>query len=296
MVDAEVLDILHRIDMFKNVYEIVRVVDPIKKEVVSIQNQNIISSNVRCFDFWGRNNACDNCISIKAYHENKSLVKLEHNINGSYLVMAIPYALKGRRIIIELLKDISDSYVLDSSDTHLKSDLYSVIDNLNNLLMKDALTEVYNRRYIIEKLPVDIINANLLNQQLSLLMFDIDYFKKINDNYGHQAGDVAIKGIAVCAASCLERKADWIARYGGEEFVVCLPGADKHKAFEIAERIRVKIQNEEFTYKDYTIKSSASFGISNLQPGHQVTMEQLIESADRNLYKAKQNGRNRIEM
>ena len=296
MVDAEVFDILHRIDIFKNVYEVIRIVDPIKKEVINFQNENFESSEIRCYNFWGKNNVCDNCISIKAYHENKTLVKLEYNINSSYLVMAIPYDLNNRRIIIELLKDISDSFVLDIFDNHLKSDLHSVIQNLNNLLMKDALTEVYNRRYIIEKLPVDIINANLSNQQLSLIMFDVDFLKEINDNYGHQAGDMAIKGSAICASACLDRKADWIARYGGEEFVVCLPGADKHKAFEIADRMRSKIQNEEFTYKDNSIKLTASFGISILQPGYQVTMEQLIEIADNNLYKAKQNGRNRVEM
>lgn len=233
---------------------------------------------------------------MKAYNENKTLVKLEYNTQSSYLVMAIPYTVSDRRIIVELLKDISDSFVLDSYDNHLQSDLHSVIENLNNLLMKDALTDVYNRRYIMEKLPVDIINANLSNQQLSLIMFDIDFLKKINDQYGHQAGDIAIKGVANCASACLDRKADWIARYGGEEFVVCLPGADKQKAFEIANKIRGKIQNEEFIYKDMTIKLTASFGISILDIGYQVTIEKLIEIADTNLYKAKQNGRNRVEM
>ena len=157
MVDAEVFDILHRIDIFKNVYEVIRIVDPIKKEVINFQNENFESSEIRCYNFWGKNNVCDNCISIKAYHENKTLVKLEYNINSSYLVMAIPYDLNNRRIIIELLKDISDSFVLDIFDNHLKSDLHSVIQNLNNLLMKDYNTHIFYQIFLSEYVPKTLI-------------------------------------------------------------------------------------------------------------------------------------------
>ena len=294
MLEKEMLDILDRIDMFKYAYDIVRIVDPIKREVVRFKNKNTDASVMKCFDFWAKNKVCDNCISMKAYHENKTLVKLDNNINSSYLLMAIPYDLDEKRIVFELFKDLSDSFVLESGDEYLNSDLHHVIEDLNHLLMKDVLTDVFNRRYILEKLPVDIINTNQSNQQLSVIMFDIDYLKEINDTYGHQAGDLVIKGCAMCASACLENTTDWVARYGGEEFLVCLPGSDRKKAYEIADRIRMTIENNEFTYKDTIIKLTASFGISVLKPSYSVTMEKLIEVADQNLYKAKQNGRNRV--
>ena len=296
MIDNDLIEILKSVDIYNRVYEVVRLVDPVKKEVVTYKNNVIESLPVRCFDFWGRDNICDNCISIRAFNENKTYLKMDYNDNKSYMVMAVPYELDDGRIVIEMLKDITDSIVLDERDSSLKSDILSIVDHLNTLILKDSLTEIYNRRYISEKLPVDIINASLLNQSLSVIMFDIDFLKRINDTYGHQAGDIAIKGSATCALGCLERKADWIARYGGEEFIVTLPGAGLDKALDIAEKMRSKIEKEDFKYKDELIKVTASFGICNMIPKQKMSMEELIEIADKKLYQAKNNGRNRVEI
>lgn len=295
MVENEAVELLENVEAYKKIYEIVRLVDPVRKEVIGYKNNVLESMQIRCFDFWEKDTACKNCISFRAYHENKTYLKVENSSNKSYLVMAIPYELSDRRVVIELLKDISESMFLESEDTVLKSNLLSVIDQLNSLILKDALTEIYNRRYIIEKLPVDIINASLLMQPISIIMFDLDFLKKINDTYGHQAGDIVIKGSANCALSCLERKTDWVARYGGEEFIVTLPGAELNKAIEIAEEIRKRIEKEDFQYNDEHIQVTASFGICNIIPEPKTTMEEVIEKADKNLYKAKKNGRNKIE-
>ena len=296
MIDNELVEILQNVDIYNRVYEVIRLVDPVKKEVISYKNNVIESMPVRCFDFWGKDNVCDNCISIRAFNENKTYVKMEYNNDKSYLVMAIPYELSDRRIVIELLKDITESIVLDTRDNSLKSDILSIVDHLNTLILKDPLTGIYNRRYISEKLPVDIVNASLLDQPLSIIMFDIDFLKRINDTYGHQAGDFVIKGSASCASHCLERKADWVARYGGEEFIVALPGADLEKTLEVAEKIRSKIEKEDFKYKDEIIRITASFGVCNMVPSQRHTMEEFIEIADKKLYQAKNNGRNRVEI
>lgn len=296
MIDNELVEILQNVDIYNRLYEVIRLVDPVKKEVISYKNDVIESMPVKCFDFWGKDNICENCISIRAFINNKTYVKMEYNNDKSYLVMAIPYELSDRRIVIELLKDITDSIVLDARDNSLKSDILSIVDHLNTLILKDPLTGIYNRRYISEKLPVDIVNASLLDQPLSIIMFDIDFLKRINDTYGHQAGDIAIKESASCASDCLERKADWVARYGGEEFIIALPGADLGKTLEVAEKIRSKIEKEDFKYKDEIFRVTASFGVCNMVPSQKHTMEELIEIADKKLYQAKNNGRNRVEI
>ncbi len=96
------------------------------------------------------------------------------------------------------------------------SEIYDMIDSMSNLALKDTLTGIYNRRYINEKLPVDLISASLSEQSLSIIMVDIYFFKKINDTYGHLTGDCTLKIFAETLSGCIRRESDWVSRYGGE--------------------------------------------------------------------------------
>jgi two-component system, cell cycle response regulator len=296
MSSDEINEVLKEIDIIKYVYDVIRIVDPVKKEVVSYKHNEMKSTLTRCYDFWAKDKICNNCISIRAFNENNVHVKIEYNAEDNYMVMAIPYVLKGRKIVIELLKDITDHFILDTGETtgSMKSDIYMLVENMNRLLLKDTLTEVYNRRYISEKLPVDMISSKLSNQEISIIMMDIDFLKNVNDDHGHVAGDLVIKGCASIIHKCLDRKNDWIARYGGEEFVVCLPGASINKAIAIAEKMRRMIEVTEFNYKEEVINITASFGILNIQPDQEIEIEEAIENVDKKLYSAKKNGRNRV--
>lgn len=122
-------------------------------------------------------------------------------------------------------------------------------------------------------------------------MFDLDHFKQINDTHGHQAGDFILKKIAFLVKDNM-RQGDILARYGGEEFIAILPETGRHKAMELADRLRTKIAAAKILYNDTTLKVTASFGVSELIPG--MDMGRLIEDADTMLYKAKRNGRNTV--
>ena len=295
MYDKEVQDIIDKLAVFDKMYEVMRFVDPVHKKVISYKNNKVSELSAQCFDFWGKNKICDNCISIRALNENKTFVKVEFTSDKVFMITAIPFEIEDRRIVSELLKDTTNSMILKNGEYENTSEIYAMIDGMNNLALKDPLTNIYNRRYINERLPVDLISTALSDQEITIIMADIDFFKKVNDTYGHLVGDEVLKIFASTISFCLKRETDWLARFGGEEFLICLPGAGIKKGVDIAEKIRREIESKEIVSGNNTIKITASFGVCSVRPTQDIKMESLIEVADKKLYLAKNNGRNRVE-
>lgn len=160
---------------------------------------------------------------------------------------------------------------------------------LEKASITDGLTGLYNHNRIFEVLDAEIIRAKRYGHMLSIMMLDIDFFKKVNDNFGHQTGDVVLKEVAREITKTI-RNIDVAGRYGGEEFLVVLPETNKESAIIGAERLRTNIENLSF---ENGMKISISGGI--VEYTNETTME-IIEKADKKLYKAKSNGRNRIEV
>ena len=165
---------------------------------------------------------------------------------------------------------------------------------LFNLASKDGLTGLVNRRYLNLMLDSELNSVVLdKSRKLTLVMCDIDNFKKLNDTYGHQAGDLILKKFAaIMKSKC--RQADIVARYGGEEFVMIFPGAVAKEALKIAEAIRQAISEETFTFKGESYSTSMSMGLAEYS--HERSKEELIEKADQALYRAKNEGKNRVCM
>lgn len=227
--------------------------------------------------------------------ELKDFIRNQVKVLSTSVDRAASGELANQRIVIELLKNTTDVMAFGNGNY---SEIYEMIDSMSNLALKDTLTGIYNRRYINEKLPVDLISASLSEQTLSVIMADIDFFKKVNDVYGHLAGDCVLKNFAETLSGCIRRESDWVSRYGGEEFLICLPGAEIEKAKEMAEHMRSAVENNVIRCGEHTVKITASFGISSIKPtpGEPcVSVEKLIECADKKLYTAKNNGRNRVE-
>ena len=277
--------------------DITRIVDPIQKTIVEYKNKCVVIEGIHCFDFWGKNKVCDNCISMRAYNENKTYVKIEYNKDKIYLITAVPHDLNDRRVVIEILKDITNSMLLSSCENAVAetTGIHALIDNMNKSAYSDPLTGIYNRRYIIEKLPIDLLNSTLLSNEMSIIMADIDHFKLVNDNYGHLAGDQALKTVAETLSGCIKRESDWIARYGGEEFLVCIPGANLDFALKTAECMRNAIEKTPIIYEDKMLSVTASFGICSIKTTENTSVDDLLKLADAKLYSAKKNGRNRVE-
>ncbi|MBT7260950.1 MAG: GGDEF domain-containing protein, partial [Desulfobacula sp.] len=164
---------------------------------------------------------------------------------------------------------------------------------LEKIAMTDKLTGIYNRHafdFVMSPILKDVRRKKFA---LSLILFDIDHFKKVNDEFGHLAGDAAIKKIVrICAETI--RESDVLCRWGGEEFLILLKECDLDDAYEISEKIRKTIQDTPIVYEGKTIFSTISLGVSQYHLPE--TEDRLIYRADKLLYQAKQNGRNRSEI
>ncbi len=157
----------------------------------------------------------------------------------------------------------------------------------------DALTGIHNRHWMNRAFPRALQRCSHNKQPFAVMVVDIDHFKKINDTYGHLVGDLALKTVAKCMAENL-RPHDLLARYGGEEFAVLLTEASLDAARRVAERLRTKIADSEIRTDGISFRVTLSIGITPTQQGDQ--LENLIREADEALYRAKKNGRNRVEV
>lgn len=165
--------------------------------------------------------------------------------------------------------------------------------NLGSAAHTDALTKIYNKRYLMEVLEVEFKRAKSLHTDFSILFFDLDHFKKVNDTYGHDAGDYVLKEFAALVRSNHIRPKDVFARYGGEEFILLLANTGIKDAMEIAERVRAAIETHVFLYEGKRLSVTTSMGIAELKTGIE-SAQTLLKHADQALYAAKNAGRNRI--
>ncbi|GAB4270725.1 MAG: hypothetical protein Kow0029_07750 [Candidatus Rifleibacteriota bacterium] len=158
----------------------------------------------------------------------------------------------------------------------------------------DGLTKLYVRRFFLTTLEKEVARSKRYQLDVAVLLIDIDHFKKFNDTYGHQAGDHVLKETAQRIVECV-RAVDTPGRYGGEEMSVLLPQTNIKEAFIVAERIKKAIEGSEYNYRDKVMKVTVSIGASALH-NRQISTEELIEEADKALYKAKENGRNQVRI
>ena len=295
--DMNAIEYLSSPELLDKISDVIRIIDPLQKKIIEYKNNSAIVEEMHCFDFWGKNKVCDNCISMRAYNDNNTFVKIEYKEDRTYMITAVSLSGDNKRVIIEIIKDITNSILFDSNQGADigQPGIHALIDNMNKLAFNDSLTGLYNRRYIMEKLPVDLLNSSLLGTELSIIMADIDYFKKVNDNFGHLAGDQALKTVANVLSGCIKRDSDWIARFGGEEFMICMPGANLEIARKTAERMRQSIEKASIQYDGKNIGVTVSFGIYSLRSAGHEKAEDLLKFADEKLYQAKLNGRNRVE-
>jgi len=179
-------------------------------------------------------------------------------------------------------------------ERHLESERAKMLYKLNTLAITDDLTQLYNSRHFNTQIKAEVDRATRYFHSLALLLFDIDFFKKYNDTYGHLAGDKVLATIGRLVRNCL-RTMDSAYRYGGEEFTVILPETTGTEAQHVAERIRSCIEDEPFSPvpgKEVTV--TVSLGITEYQSGE--SPEDLIRRSDEAMYQSKRKGRNRITL
>lgn len=164
---------------------------------------------------------------------------------------------------------------------------------LRELAITDSLTGTFNRRYFFELATQELAKARRYNESLSAIMLDLDYFKRVNDQYGHIVGDRVLQAAAQSIRENI-RAADVLGRYGGEEFAILLPNTPLPGAREIAERVCKVIAGREVRAGEALIRFTASLGVTHVGDATKINVEGLFDRADQALYAAKQSGRNRV--
>ncbi len=296
--NTEELDkLIQQVMSFDHMYQLIRVIDPINKTVVFERDKDELELNEKfenCYNIWNKNKICNNCISMRAYNENDVYIKIETTDDKIIMATAIPIKLEEETIVVELIKDVTKSMILDDSKLSKSSEIVKLLEMASLAAVTDDLTNIYNKRYIQEKLPVELVIAKLNKEPLSLLITDIDHFKLINDTYGHLAGDYILKEFCHILKTNLREEKDWIARFGGEEFMICLTQTDFQTALIVAERLRKSIEEAVFIYNGERIRLTASFGLCTNNSENDYDIENFVQCVDENLYKAKKAGRNMV--
>jgi two-component system cell cycle response regulator len=165
-------------------------------------------------------------------------------------------------------------------------------EEIYRLTTVDGLTQVHNRRFFLEQLEREVSRARRYRRDLSLILFDVDRFKSINDSHGHLAGDYVLTQLATVVRGKIRRE-DLFARYGGEEFTIVLPEIDAPNAIAFAEKVRRLVERAPFKFEDTKIPVTISIGVTTL--ADEIDASELIKRADDKLYEAKEAGRNCVK-
>jgi diguanylate cyclase (GGDEF)-like protein len=182
---------------------------------------------------------------------------------------------------------------LQSALSARERELSELNDQLKRISLTDGLTQIENRRSLNERLHEMWSHSVRLHEPISLVMCDIDKFKSVNDDYGHQAGDAVLKEFAQLLKN-EAREIDRVGRYGGEEFLLILPGTVLDAAVTFAERLREKVERHTFSYEGGTLCRTMSCGVASSPHPRVKDEEALLRAADNSLYVAKETGRNRV--
>jgi diguanylate cyclase (GGDEF)-like protein len=219
----------------------------------------------------------------------KSLSRLLQEANEELSGMNLSY----EKLLAEYKKEKMQAEKLTREVQETNERLNEANYKLQETSVRDYLTGLYNRRFLFDFLDKEVSRAQRYGGYFSILMLDIDYFKKINDTYGHHSGDLVLTAMGKKTLE-MKRSSDIVARYGGEEFVIVLPQTDLGGAVAFAERLRKAIESLEIPADDRTLNITASIGVATYDPETKLSANEIINAADKALYEAKNSGRNRV--
>lgn len=213
-------------------------------------------------------------------------------------MICVPLIIKKRVIGTVSLTTRIDGHLFTESELELAVLLSAHIslalenNRLYEISVSDGLTNLYNRRYLEQRLAKEISYARRFRKPLTVLMTDVDFFKKLNDTYGHQAGDEALRQVSETLTAGL-RDYDVVARYGGEEFAVVLLSTPRGRGASTAERLRQMVEDLDIRFRGHRIKVTISLGVASF-PEDSDDADVLVDLADKALYEAKRRGRNQV--
>ncbi|MBC3918185.1 diguanylate cyclase [Undibacterium sp. CY18W] len=229
---------------------------------------------------------------VKNLQANKISTRLELQLEPGHIYNEIDLVVDGFRTMqASIEKHIANQDALVSERTR---QLETAMQTLKQLSITDGLTDCYNRLLFNERMPAEIQRAVRYGRDVCVVFCDIDFFKNVNDQYGHAVGDKVLVTFAQSLKAELRAEVDWVVRYGGEEFMIILPETGLKAAIDVATRIREQVELLTIALSDgYCLRITASFGVAELRAGD--TVETLVHRADQWLYFSKAHGRNQVQ-
>ncbi|NMC26575.1 MAG: diguanylate cyclase [Syntrophomonadaceae bacterium] len=268
------------------IYDMIRVVDPFAKKVLSQPKTVGTMYPVQagdCFALWKNKRTCDNCVSMRALNQNRTVVKIAYDKTKVYLAIAVPIEVGNARLVVEFIKDVTRDGFVDLEGREI-GEIEKLIRQRDGSVIRDALARIYNQNYIYERLRVDIDISREQNRPLALFFLKLTDFERINDLHGRQAGDHIIKTFANIVKRCCRKDADWSARYSGLEFIYVSFDMDEKKAHRKCKYFCDRIANTEFSYGGRPIEVLFVSGFHIIK-GESITPDEFIQAAGSNIHK-----------
>ncbi len=267
---------IYEFNFIENLYECIRLVNPMKKEVFKIikgPNEFMNAKDI-CYVFWKSNRVCENCISIRACHHNKTITKIEYNEESLYIVTAVP--IRQYELVIEFLQNISSDYL----DQHNKNfyDIIKLIQKQNLSVVKNVLSNIHKDQFIYERLPYDIASSYEEGTPIALFMIKVKDIRMINNKFGFPTGDQAIEEVAKSLKTLSLHQKDWLSSYRGTRFILVLHDINENQLGHICDRIYDRINRICLTVEGTVLKLEAGIGY-HLLKDTLITPEQFIEKA-----------------
>ncbi len=278
-----ILDGIQDLSLMKNIFNCIRLLEMDSHEIISEFSTSPYTSYLLELNYKNLQNEYKSCIqqdgvTYKVLQSNCQLL----------LFAVLPIFIQDKKYILECIANITNN---EKHSLQLK-----MLENEYQLSITDELTGIYNRRYINSALPKAISICSKNKISLSIIFIDIDFFKDVNDMYGHAAGDYLLSHFAKGLQGYIEHGGNWVARYGGDEFLMCLMDTDAKEAKSIAEQIRISNEKKTVSYRDQTLKITCSIGVYTINTVTTMhTCDTILDEVDKRLYQAKSNGRNQVK-
>lgn len=287
MMDGELQRQLQTLRLF---FDYVRVVDPLHNDIlISEENGQFVKEQGRqtCYSIWGCTKPCENCISIQALRTKTIVEKLEYIDREIFLIMARVIEVGRNEHVVEAIRNVTDSSIIEKIENKTREEIQQEIQQLNNRLIKDEMLGCYTRMYLDNRLPVLIAQqCDPKTEPIIVSFFDLDNFKQINDQYGHQVGDQLLRAIGHNLQKHILQEHFWMARVGGDEFVCVIENQSPQEAAKLLQAAKESIEQTQVSVDSTTyVHAHVSYGSAIVEAGD--TAMTVLERADQAMYAQK---------
>jgi diguanylate cyclase (GGDEF)-like protein len=276
-------EVKEKIGLIEGTYDIIRVVDPINKNSIVVESDEIKYVEGTCYDFWKRGLACKNCISMRAYNEKDTVIKMEYLNNEIFMITATPILIEGRTYILETLKNISQNQELIKNNCE-NLIIQGIINEVNDEFIFDKVSGVYNRKYLDERLPVDINICNINGDPLSIIKITIDYLKSIEYRYGKDIEDKVIREVIKIAEELIANNSGWIGRYNSDTFFMVLKKIDDVNIKGILGKAKELFSHFIFRDKDISTEITVNLESYCVSKNKEKNIENILKEMQEQFY------------